>query len=256
MWMWKFMSVLIFGSTRSEKVAVGARRRRLTRSAGTWANAWLPLFIYFFLSPRLASLLGEKQEVSSGPSTATFTGVCVCVLIPNSPPQRIWHKNSVTVRHIPDGEQLVQEVGCSSQQGSSGDVQGLLPPGVGAQNRHDASVVLQREGDDISIQRLLLLGAAQPQRQAVIPPEFNHTRPGRGKASGPVHPPLPRLQRAGVLPAALPFRLHLNARRVVYGMAAGRRVIFIQKCRSKHLNCLLPGTMLNSTLSSAGSAEW
>lgn len=149
----------------------------------------------------------------------------------------------------------MQEVGCSSQQGSSGDVQGLLPPGVGAQNRHDASVVLQREGDDISIQRLLLLGAAQPQRQAVIPPEFNHTRPGRGKASGPVHPPLPRLQRPGVLPAALPFRLHLNARRVVYGMAAGRRVIFIQKCRSKHLNCPLPGTMLNSTLSSAGSAE-
>lgn len=153
------------------------------------------------------------------------------------------------VRHIPDGEQFMQEIRCSSQQGSSGDVQGLLPPGVGAQNRHDASVVLQREGDDISIQRLLLLGAAQPERQAVIAPEFNHTRPGRGKASGPVHPPLPRLERPSVLPAALPVRLHLNARRVVYGMAAGRRMIFIQKCRrSKHPNCPLPGTMLNSTL--------
>lgn len=142
----------------------------------------------------------------------------------------------------------MQEIRCSSQEGSSGDVQGLLPPGVGAQNRHDASVVLQRDGDDISIQRLLLLGTAQPQRQAVITPEFNHTRPGRGKASGPVHPSLPRLETPSVLPAAPPFRLHLNARRVVYGMAAGRRMIFIQKCtRSKHLNSPLPGTTINST---------
>lgn len=43
---------------------------------------------------------------------------------------------------LPDGEQLMQEVGSSSQQGPPGDVQGLLPPGVRAQNRHDASVVL------------------------------------------------------------------------------------------------------------------
>ena len=90
---------------------------------------------------------------------------------------------------LPDSEQLMQKVGCSRQQGSPCDVQGLLPPGVRAQNRHDASVVLQGKCDDIAIQRLLLLGAAQPERQAVIPPEFNHARSGRGEASSPVHPP-------------------------------------------------------------------
>lgn len=148
--------------------------------------------------------------------------------------------------HIPDGEQLMQEVGCSSQQGPSGDVQCLLPPGVRAQSRHDASVVLQREGDDIAIQRLLLLGAAQPQRQAMITPEFNHTRSGRGKTSGPVHPPLPRLEPPRFLLAAVPSRLHLNARQVVHGMAAVWTIFLQETRRSKHLDASLPGTMLRN----------
>lgn len=88
----------------------------------------------------------------------------------------------------PDGKQLVQEVGCGGQEGPPGDVEGLLPPGIRAQSRHNATVVLQREGDDISIQGLRLLGHTQPQGEAVIPPEIHHARPGRGEASSPVHP--------------------------------------------------------------------
>lgn len=130
----------------------------------------------------------------------------------------------------------MQQVGCCSQQGPPGDVQRLLPPGVRAQDRHDASVVLQREGDDIAIQRLLLLGGAQPDGQAVIPPELNHTRPGRGEASSPVHPPSPGYSQ----PAAALLQTPLGV--MVYGMAADRLIISPKNMRRrKHIDSHSPG---------------
>lgn len=62
---------------------------------------------------------------------------------------------------------------------------------------------------------------------------------GKRRSQQPSTSSLPRLQPPRFLPAAVPVRLHLNARRVVYGMAAVW-LIFLQMIRgNKHFHTTL-----------------
>lgn len=197
-----FWAVMVMCGYVQQQQLQSSVKDRLTQSsaflrtdgAGTWPDAWLHLFIY------KDSTFIYCRVIFGGSSLWWKTNSEACVaksrhLRPHRQPNTGLVFEQLTVidrwgfESLPDCEQFVQQVGCSGQQGPPGDVQGLLPPGVRAQHRHDASVLLQRDGDDVAIQWLLLLGGAQPERQAVIPPKLNNTRPGGGEASSPVHPP-------------------------------------------------------------------
>lgn len=75
----------------------------------------------------------------------------------------------------------MQQIGSGSQQSASGHIQSLPPPRVRAQRRHHPAVVLQRVGDDVPVERQLLI-------EAPVPAEINRTRPRPGEADdAPVH---------------------------------------------------------------------
>lgn len=83
----------------------------------------------------------------------------------------------------------MQQVSGRGEQGTAGHIQCLPPPGVRAQPCHHPAVVLQREGDDAPIKRVLLIGATESQGEALIPAQINYTRPGGGETNTPVHCP-------------------------------------------------------------------
>lgn len=93
----------------------------------------------------------------------------------------------LSVLLVPDSQQFVQQIGSSSEQSPSGQIQRLPPPRVRAQRWHYPAVVLQWVGDDVPIKRELLIGAQQPGGEALVLTKINHTRPHPGKPDAPVH---------------------------------------------------------------------
>lgn len=86
---------------------------------------------------------------------------------------------------VPDGQQFVQQIGSSSEQSPSGQIQRFPPPRVRAQSWHYPAVVLQWVGNDVPIKRELLIGAQQAGGEALLLAKINHTRPRPSDA--PVH---------------------------------------------------------------------
>lgn len=89
----------------------------------------------------------------------------------------------------PNDQEFVEQIRSRGQQSSPGQIKGFLPPGIRAQPCHDTTVILQRESDDVPIkgEGLLRPGPPAEERDALVPAQVHHARPGRGKANPPVH---------------------------------------------------------------------
>lgn len=113
----------------------------------------------------------------------------------------------------PNDQEFVEQIRSCGQQSSPGQVKCFLPPGIGAQPCHDPTVILQRESDDVPIKGEGLLGPGPPaeERDALVPAQIYHARPGRGKANPPVH--------AARLAAGAPPRVGARMRRGPRGPA-------------------------------------
>lgn len=59
--------------------------------------------------------------------------------------------NSVRLCLVPNSQQLMQQIGSGSEESAPGQIERFPPPGIRAQRRHDAGVVLQGVGDDVPI---------------------------------------------------------------------------------------------------------
>lgn len=93
--------------------------------------------------------------------------------------------------NIPNGQQLMQQIGCGCEESAPRQIQRFPPPGIRAQGRHDAGVVLQRVGDDVPIKRIaVLIRAAQAEGEALVPAEINRARARPGEGYFPAHSPL------------------------------------------------------------------
>lgn len=76
-------------------------------------------------------------------------------------------------------QEFVEQICSFGQQSVLGQIKGFLPPGMGAQPRHDPTVMLQRESDDVPIKGEGLLRAGPPAEEghALVPAQMHHARP-------------------------------------------------------------------------------
>lgn len=102
-----------------------------------------------------------------------------------SRPEKAPQSGSVCL--LPDRQQLVQQISGGGEQSPSCQIQRFPPPRIRAQSGHDPAAVPQRAGDDVPVERELLIGAQQPGGEAQVLAKVNHKRPRPGEADAPVH---------------------------------------------------------------------
>lgn len=93
----------------------------------------------------------------------------------------------MSVLLLPDRQQFVQQIGSSSEQSPSGQIQRFPPPRIRAQSGHDPTAVPQWTRDDVPVKRELLIGAQQPGGEAQVLAKVNHKRSRPDDADAPVH---------------------------------------------------------------------